>query len=113
MQAVVGDRNRIRLCAGLFRDRPNYSHGSAAKKKGIARRESPKFGKNSHRRFKHSRSGKSKHIPFLVWSLYVEEGVLKTYSMQQGGVENVQYATTIKERGEEAHMRSPVQGLPQ
>ena len=32
------------------------------------------------------------------------------------GVENVQYATTIKEGGggeEEAHMRSPVQGLPQ
>ena len=36
----------------------------------------------------------------------------------QGGVENVQYATTIKEKGggaggEEAHMRSAVQGLPQ
>ena len=34
-------------------------------------------------------------------------------SVQEGGVENVQYTTTIKEREEEAHMQSAVQGLPQ
>ena len=33
--------------------------------------------------------------------------------VSKGGVENVQYATIIKERGEEAHIRSAVQSLPQ
>ena len=34
------------------------------------------------------------------------------FELVQGGVENVQYATTIKERGEEALVRSTVKGLP-
>ena len=65
----------------------------------------------------------------VCWIFYLEQRHKEQYAssqehsfhwsihvwLQQGGVENVQYATTIKERGgggEEAHVRSAVQGLP-